>query len=317
MSVFTPVTPDEARALLARYTLGELESLEGIAQGVENTNYFLDTTTGHYVLTLFEKLPREDLPFYVNLMHHLAEREVRCPAPMPLDAGGYLTELNGKPAVVVTRLPGAPRMSPTAADCHRAGEILATIHEEALDYDAGLDNWRGREWRERFARQLAPKLTAGENALIESENRYQALHDDTVLPRGVIHGDFFRDNVLWDEEGEGGVIDFYFACDDALLYDVAITANDWCQDGLHALDPERTEALLAGYDRLRPLTDLERELWPVMLRRAALRTWLGRLGYAHFPQAAEVTIPKDHDGSRRLLEHHVATARPLAAGDLG
>jgi homoserine kinase type II len=316
MSVFTPVTPEEATAFLAHYTLGELESLEGIAQGIENTNYFLDTTTGRYVLTLFEKIPREDLPFYVNLMHHLAEREVRCPAPMPLDAGGYLADLNGKPACIVTRLPGAPRMHPTAADCHRAGEILATIHEEALDYDAGLDNWRGREWRERFARQLAPKLTAAENALIEGENRYQALHDDTVLPRGVIHGDFFRDNVLWDEEGEGSVIDFYFACDDALLYDVAIAVNDWCQDSLHTLDPERTAAFLAGYDRLRPLTDLERELWPVMLRRAALRTWLGRLGYAHFPQASEVTIPKDHEGSRKLLEHHVASARALEA-DLG
>ena len=313
MSVFTPVSPDEASALLAHYTLGEVESLEGIAQGVENTNYFLETTTGHYVLTLFEKLPREDLPFYVNLMHHLAERGVRCPAPMPLNEGGYLAELKGKPACIVTRLPGAPRMHPTPSDCHRAGEILATLHEEALDYDAGLDNWRGREWRERVARQLAPLLPADENALIEGENRYQGLHDDTVLPRGVIHGDFFRDNVLWDDEGECGVIDFYFACDDALLYDVAITVNDWCQDNLQTLDPGRTSALLAGYDRLRPLTDLERELWPVMLRRAALRTWLGRLGYAHFPRASEMTIPKDHQGSRKLLEHLIATARPLEA----
>lgn len=313
MSVFTPVTPEEARALLARYTLGELESLEGIAQGVENTNFFLETTTGHYVLTLFEKIPREDLPFYVNLMHHLAERDVRCPAPMPLNDGGYLAELNGRPACIVTRLPGAPRMHPTPEDCHRAGEILATLHEEALDYDAGLDNWRGREWRESFARRLAPMLSPAENALIDSENRYQAIHDDTVLPRGVIHGDFFRDNVLWDEEGEGGVIDFYFACDDALLYDVAIAVNDWCQDSLHTLDPGRVSAFLAGYDRLRPLTDLERELWPVMLRRAALRTWLGRLGYAHFPQASSMTIDKDHEGSRRLLESHIASARPLEA----
>lgn len=313
MSVFTPVSPEQAAAYVAHYTLGEVESLEGIAQGVENTNYFLETTTGHYVLTLFEKIPREDLPFYVNLMHHLAERGVRCPAPMPLDEGGYLGELNGRPACIVTRLPGAPRMHPSMDDCRRAGEVLATIHEEALDYDAGLANWRGREWRERFAARLAPKLAAAENALIESENRYQGLHDDTVLPRGVIHGDYFRDNVLWDDEGEPGVIDFYFACDDALLYDVAIAVNDWCQDGRHALDPERAGAFLAGYDRLRPLTDLERELWPVMLRRAALRTWLGRLEYEHFPAAAEMTIPKDHDGSRRLLESHIATARPLEA----
>ncbi|MGE0356314.1 MAG: homoserine kinase [Burkholderiales bacterium] len=316
MSVFTPVSDDEARALLARYTLGELERLEGIAQGIENTNYFLDTTTGHYVLTLFEKIPHEDLPFYVGLMHHLAERGIHCPAPMALDDGSYLTELNGKPAVIVTRLPGSPRMSPGTAECRKVGEILAGIHEAGLDYDAGLANWRGRAWRESFAQRVRPRISAAEAALIESEMRYQSLHDDTVLPQGVIHGDLFRDNVLWDDEGEGGVIDFYFACDDALLYDLAITANDWCTDEAAAADPARIEALLEGYDDRRPLTDLERELWPVMLRRAALRTWLGRLEYNHFPQAAEITIPKDHAWSRRLLEHHIVHARALeAAGD--
>lgn len=316
MSVFTPVSPDEARALLARYTLGELEGLEGIAQGIENTNYFLDTTTGHYVLTLFEKIPREDLPFYVGLMHHLAEHDIRCPAPMELQGGGFLTEVAGKPAVIVTRLPGVPHLSPTPEQCRTVGRILADIHEAGLEYDAGLANWRGQAWREAFAQKVAPRLSAAEAELLAAENRYQALHDDTVLPQGVIHGDLFRDNVLWDEEGEGGVIDFYFACDDVLLYDVAIAVNDWCADPLATLDPERTEAFLAGYDAHRPLTDLERELWPVMLRRAALRTWLGRLEYNHFPVAAEMTIPKDHAFSRRLLEHHIVHARPLdAAGD--
>ncbi len=138
----------------------------------------------------------------------------------------------------------------------------------------------------------------------------------TRAAQGVIHGDLFRDNVLWDDDGEGGVIDFYFACDDALLYDLAITVNDWCTDALATVDPDRADALLEGYDAHRPLTDLERELWPVMLRRAALRTWLGRLEYNHFPKAAEMTIPKDHGYSRRLLEHHIVHARALdAAGD--
>ena len=316
MSVFTPVSDDEARALLARYTLGELESLEGIAQGVENTNYFLDATTGRYVLTLFETIAREDLPFYVGLMHHLAGRGIRCPAPMALEDGSFLSEVAGKPAVIVTRLPGAPKLSPTPEQCRRVGRILADIHVAGLDYDAGLANWRGQAWREAFAQRVRPKLSADEAALIESEARYQGLHDDTVLPRGVIHGDLFRDNVLWDEAGDGSVIDFYFACDDALLYDVAIAANDWCTDSRATPDPERTQALLAGYDAHRPFTDLERELWPVMLRRAALRTWLGRLEYNHFPRAAEMTIPKDHGFSRRLLEHHIVHARPLeAAGD--
>lgn len=313
MSVFTPVTDDEARDLLARYTLGELENLEGIAQGVENTNYFLDTTTGRYVLTLFEKIPREDLPFYVGLMHHLAEADIRCPAPMPLQDGSFLTEVCGKAAVIVTRLPGVPHMSPTPEQCHKVGLMLADIHEAGLEYDAGLANWRGQAWRESFAQRVRPKLDPDEAALIESENRYQSLHDDTVLPRGVIHGDLFRDNVLWDDEGECGVIDFYFACDDALLYDLAITVNDWCADDFASLDPGRVDALLEGYDAHRPLTDLERSLWPVMLRRAALRTWLGRLEYNHFPLASEMTIPKDHAYSRRLLEHHITHARALEA----
>ena len=311
MSVFTPVSEAEARALLEHYSLGGLERLEGIAQGVENTNYFLDTTTGHYVLTLFEHIPRADLPFYVGLMDHLARHEIACPAPMSRDDGAMLSELNGKPAVIVTRLPGAARTRPTEHDCRIAGEMLAAIHVAGVEYDAALANWRGAEWRERFAEKLAPSLSGGENALIESENRYQAMHDDTVLPQGIIHGDYFHDNVLWDEEGAPGVIDFYFACDDVLAYDLAIAANDWCVNPDATLDAARLAALVEGYEERRPLEPLERDLWPVMLRRAALRTWLGRLGYNHFPLASEMTIPKDHAFSRRLLENHIAHAAPL------
>jgi homoserine kinase type II len=312
MSVFTPVSDADARALLEHYALGELERLEGIAQGVENTNYFLTTTTGEYVLTLFEHIPRADLPFYVGLMDHLAHRDVICPQPMRRENGEMLAEVNGKPACIVTRLPGAPRPQPDADDCRTVGEILARIHVGAVDYDAGLANWRGREWRESFAATLAPKLAPADNELIASENRYQAIHDDSVLPQGVIHGDLFHDNVLWDDEGRGGVIDFYFACDDVLLYDVAIAVNDWCAMPDASLDAGRAAAFVEGYEEARPLEDLEREMWPVMLRRAALRTWLGRLGYNHFPRESHMTIPKDHAFSRRLLERHIAHARPLA-----
>lgn len=312
MSVFTPVTDADARALLAHYALGELERLEGIAQGVENTNYFLTTTTGEYVLTLFEHIPRADLPFYVGLMDHLAHHGVLCPQPMRREDGEMLTGLNGKSACIVTRLPGAPRAKPTAEDCRTVGGILASMHVAGVEYDAGLANPRGRAWRESFAAALAPKLSREESELIAAENRYQAIHDDKVLPQGVIHGDLFRDNVLWDGEGNGGVIDFYFACDDVLLYDVAIAVNDWCVRPDATLDDARVGALLEGYEVERPLEELERPLWPVMLRRAALRTWLGRLGYNHFPRDSHMTIPKDHAFSRRLLEHHVAHARALA-----
>lgn len=311
MSVFTPVSPDEARALLERYTLGDLEALEGIAQGVENTNYFLTTTTGEYVLTLFEHIPRADIPFYVGLMDHLAHRDVVVPLPMRMDDGAMIAELKGKPAVIVTRLPGAPRLQPSADDCRAAGHILAALHVGAVDYDASLDNARGAAWRAAFARSVAPKLGRRENALIASEIEYQDLTDDSVLPQGIIHGDYFHDNVLWDAEGRGGVIDFYFACDDVLLYDVAIGVNDWCVNRDATLDHARAHAFLRGYHTLRPLEELERTLWPVMLRRAALRTWLGRLGYNYFPRDSHMTIPKDHEFSQRLLEHHIAHAREL------
>lgn len=311
MSVFTPVSTADAAALLEHYTLGELERLEGIAQGVENTNYFLTTTTGEYVLTLFEHIPRADLPFYVGLMAHLARAKVVCPVPMARDDGLLLSEVNGKPAVIVSRLPGTPEKSPDANTCRDAGRLLASIHVASVDYDASLDNGRGREWRESFAGKLEPKLAAAENALIAAENRYQAIHDDTVLPQGVIHGDYFHDNVLWDDAGGAGVIDFYFACDDVLLYDVAIAVNDWCVNPDATLDHARAHAFIAGYASLRPLEDLERSLWPVLLRRAALRTWMGRLDYNHFPRDSHLTIDKDHEFSRRLLEHHIAHAHGL------
>src|SRR3954471_897995 len=150
MSVFTPVSPDEARAFLKHYALGDLEKLEGIAQGVENTNFFLTTTTGEYVLTLFEHIPRDDLPFYIGLMDHLAQAEVICPAPMRQESGEMLGELNGKPAVIVTRLPGEPEPEPDEDDCHIVGRVLAGIHLAAFDYEDGLANWRGRAWREIF-----------------------------------------------------------------------------------------------------------------------------------------------------------------------
>jgi homoserine kinase type II len=264
------------------------------------------------VLTLFEHIPRDDLPFYVGLMDHLAHHDVICPAPMRMESGEMIAQVNGKPAVIVTRLPGSPAPAPDADKCREAGRILGSIHVAGVEYDASLDNARGREWRESFAAAVAPKISAAENALIASENRYQAMHDDSVLPTGVIHGDYFHDNVLWDEEGAGGVIDFYFACDDLLAYDVAIGVNDWCVNRDATLDHARAHAFLEGYEELRPLESFERELWPVMLRRAALRTWLGRLGYNYFPRDSHMTIPKDHAFSRRLLEHHIAHARSLS-----
>ena len=245
-------------------------------------------------------------------MDHLSHHGVTCPEPMRRDDGGLVGQLNGKPAIVVSRLPGAPDPSPDEEVCRAGGRILASLHVAAVEYDASLDNPRGASWRKSFAQRIAPKIPRSHAELIDRENDYQAACDDSVLPQGIIHGDYFHDNVLWDDEGAGGVIDFYFACDDVLLFDVAIAVNDWCVRPDATLDHDRAHAFIAGYSEFRPLEANERELWPAMLRRAALRTWLGRLGYNFFPRDSHMTIPKDHEFSRRLLEHHVAHARALA-----
>lgn len=321
MSVFTPVTDSQAQQFLRDYALGDLESLEGIAAGVENSNFFLTTTTGEYVLTLFEKQSPNDLPFYLHLMEFLTDNDFNCPRPQPRggpakthDGHNLFGMLNGKPAAIVSKLAGGAILSPTADDCHEVGALLARMHDIGVDFDMHMENWRGHEWREFFAIQVSPKLSDAENELIASENEFQAAIDDESIPTGIIHGDLFRDNVLWAPEEDGGapgIIDWYFACDDLLLYDVAITVNDWCINDDATLDLARADALLRGYRHVRELEDNELALWPAMLRRAALRTWLGRLGYRHFPQNGELTHSKDHGFSERLLRHHIQHAKPL------
>lgn len=316
MSVYTAVGRDELAAWLAPLAVGELVDFAGIAAGLQNTNYFVTTADGEWVLTIFERLRTGELDFYLPLMAHLAARGVPCPNPRADGRGRLWRPLAGKPAALVSRLPGAMVETPGLDHCRAVGAALAALHAAAAGVPDAPPNPCGAAWRAATGGRLLPLVAPAEARLLADELAFQERQDYSHLPCGVIHGDLFRDNVLWDEEGEGGVIDFYFACDDALLYDVAIAVNDWCTDSLATLDPERTEAFLAGYDAHRPLTDLERELWPVMLRRAALRTWLGRLEYNHFPVASEMTIPKDHAFSRRLLEHHIVHARPLdAAGD--
>ncbi len=322
MSVFTPVSDDEARAFLRDYALGDLESLSGIESGVENSNFFLTTTTGEYIFTIFEKQSASDLRFYLELMEYLAANGFACPRPQPRFGSTKQPErfglLHGKPAAIVSKLPGKAVTNPSPDDCHEVGRLLAHMHDLAVDFDMSMDNWRGAEWREFFAIQAAPKLSPEENLLITSENDFQARIDESAIPTGIIHADLFRDNILWpdkddpDSEGAGpGVIDWYFACDDLLLYDLAIAVNDWCINPDATLDAARHDAMVRGYREVRELEANEPALWPAMLRRAALRTWLGRLGYNHFPQAGEMVTQKDHAFSERLLRHHIAHAEPL------
>ncbi len=306
MSVFTTVTRDELAAWLKRYAVGTLVELKGIATGIENTNYFVTTSAGRFVLTLFEKLGAPELPFYLNLMAHLARHGIPCAQPIADLDDHYLGKLNGKPAALVTRLPGTDLENVTVAHCAAIGALLARMHLAGHNYTAHMPNPRGAKWWQSAFPHVAPFLNQADSELLASEIRYQAGVPRNDLPQGVIHADLFRDNVLWNGAGVGGIIDFYFSCTDALLYDVAIMVNDWCLAQAGGLDPERVSATLAAYEQVRPFTAGEREAWPALLRAGALRFWVSRLYDYHLPRPGLLTHAKDPDHFRNLLRRHAA-----------
>ncbi len=312
MAVFTPVSHAELTVWLGDYALGQLLDLQGIASGIENTNYFVVTTQGRFVLTLFEKLTAQELPFYLNLMAHLAQRGVPCPAPAANRHGQFLGVIHSKPACLVSRLSGKSTLTPSVAQCQSVGTMLAKMHLVGQQFAIDMPNARGATWRSMTAPLVMPFLDATQTVLLNQE---VALHDLPLpadLPRGIIHADLFRDNVLLDGDQVGGLIDFYFACKDVLLYDVAITVNDWCLN--HAdgqLDRERTQAFLRAYHAVRPLQPCEHALWMMMLRLAALRFWLSRLFDLHLPRAGEMIHPHDPRHFERVLRQHIATTEPI------
>lgn len=315
MAVFTALGREDIAQLLGSYALGELVSYQGIATGIENTNYFVTTTRGEFVLTIFERLTFRQLPFYLELMRHLARRELPVPAPQENAGGSLISELKGKPAAIVTRVPGRSVAAPTAAHCERVGEFLAKMHLAAQDFPRFQPNLRGIGWWKTVLPELERFVDdATYHALAE-----EVIHQDSFfrspafekLPSGPIHADLFRDNVLFvDERGApaiGGVIDFYFAGCSIWLFDVAVAVNDWCVEvGDGALVMERAVALLCAYHAVRPLLELEREHWRTVLRAAALRFWISRLHDLHLPRVAHLLTPHDPGRFERTLKRRIA-----------
>ncbi|NLC37512.1 MAG: homoserine kinase [Alcaligenaceae bacterium] len=319
MAVFTPVSDDDARELLQRYTLGELVSLRGITAGIENTNYFLSTTRGEYVLTIFEVLTAEQLPFYIELMTHLAERSVPVPHPQLMRDGTRLTTLHGKPCAIVTRLSGGYEPDPGPAHCAQTGETLARMHLAAADFSIRQPNLRGLPWWQETVPHVLPFLSAIQadmlNATLAEQTAFAKTATYAALPSGPAHCDLFRDNVLFDGTYEtprmGGIIDFYFAGCDTWLFDVAVCANDWCiERETGAFIPERLQALLNAYAAIRPFTPQEHEAWPTMLQAGALRFWISRLYDYFLPRPAQTLKPHDPRHFERILTQRRQVAAP-------
>jgi homoserine kinase type II len=311
MAVFTALTHDEVLALLEHYTVGQLRDLQGIASGIENSNFFLDTDAGRSVLTVFERLTAAQLPFYLGLMQHLARRGLPVPEPLETRDEALFATVRGKPAAIVKRLPGKAVQLPDLAQCGQVGGVLARMHLAASDYAVFQPNLRGIGWWKSTAAALEPHLPDNVFCELVEEVIYQ---DDIArrpdleqLPAGPVHADLFRDNVLFDGDAVGGIIDFYFAGCGPWIFDLAVTVNDWCVDlESGAFDVPRVTALLQAYHAQRPLLALEHHYWRAMLRAAALRFWISRLHDLHMPRPASVLQPHDPGRFERMLRRRIA-----------
>ena len=311
MAVFTEVSPAAAQALLTRLQLVELRALRGIEGGIENTNYFVTTDTGEFVLTLFERLSAEQLPFYLHLMRHLAHAGIPVPEPQADARGEILHSVCGKPAAVVNKLHGRSQLAPQAVHCAAVGAMLARMHLAGQGFERQQPNLRGLPWWNETVPVVLAHLDAEQAALLQSELAYQnhiaASSAYTALPRGPVHADLFRDNVMFDGEQLTGFFDFYFAGVDTFLFDLAVCLNDWCIDwetGAH--DAARFDAMLAAYQSVRPLSAAERSLLPAMARAGALRFWISRLWDYHLPREAQVLTPHDPRHFERVLRQRIA-----------
>jgi homoserine kinase type II len=326
MAVYTEVGFDEANAFVQRLGLGDLQSLKGAQGGIENTNYFADTTQGRYVLTLFERLSFEQLPFYLSLMKHLAQRGIPVPDPATDAQGVFLHRMQGKPAAVVDLLEGRSALAPTAAHCAAVGDMLARMHLAGQDFGMAQPNLRGLPWWNETVPVVLPYLDPAQAALLQSELAYQnhvaATPAYAALPRGPIHADLFRDNVMFHLDADGvpgmrlsGFFDFYFAGVDTWLFDIAVCLNDWCVDlPTGVADAARTAAFLQAYEGVRPLQRAERSLLPAMARGGALRFWISRLWDFHLPREASVLKAHDPTHFERVLRERVV--HPLLCTDM-
>lgn len=313
MSVFTPVSADDLRSFLEDYALGDLCTLTGIQAGVENSNFAVQTTQGQYILTLFEQHDAATLPYFLQLMQFFAQAGIPTAHPIPDCHGQLLRQLNTRPAALIEYLPGKTLTQPNITQCTVIGKTLARIHCVGQDFPYTRPPDRGHAWRMHTAQRLLPALSRDQQVLLQAETALQQTVPFNKLPNGVIHADLFCDNVLFVDDQLQGVIDWYYACNDCWLYDLAVVVNDWCclPDG--QLDEQRLWPLLQAYHQERPLSALEHTYWPSMLRAAALRFWLSRLQDKLEPREGAMILQKDPDEFRLRLQQRQMETKLIRA----
>lgn len=318
MAVYTEISDEELEAFLSAYDLGEVLALKGIAEGVSNSNFFLQTTTGRFILTLYEKRVDEaDLPFFMALMAHVAARGVTCPAPIPGHDGAVIRTVAGRRAVLIEFLDGISPKRPSVAHCVESGRALAELHGAVSDFTLTRPNALSLAGWHELAEQTAARadeVTRGLKVTIADELAYLSGAWPQDLPSGVIHADMFPDNTLFVGAKLTGVIDFYFACNDAFAYDLAVNLNAWCFESDGSFNMTKGRALIAGYRAVRPLSEAERAALPILARGAALRFLLTRLYDWLNRDPGALVVPKDPMECLQMLRFHQTVT---GAGDYG
>ncbi|UUZ50565.1 homoserine kinase [Massilia sp. B-10] len=315
MAVFTAVSLDDVSHWLEQFPLGKALSIRGIASGIENSNFFITTEADEHVLTIFEVLKFDQLPFYLNLMRHLAERGVLVLRPRsPMTRASWWSPCTASRAAIVSKLDGSSQMDPQPVHCAAVGAMLARMHLAALDFPLRQPNLRGLDWWNATTPRVLPFLDSERAHLLRAEMHFQEAYASCDhykrLGSGPVHADLFHNNVMFDGERLTGFFDFYFAYCDTWLFDVAVTVNDWCIDqDSGVLDAPRVRAMLDAYHAVRPFTADEQAAWQPMLRAAALRFWLSRLYDFHQPREAEMLTPHDPTHFERILRERIATPK--------
>jgi homoserine kinase type II len=305
MSVYTSVNIKELKIWLQDYAFDNLTDYQGIKSGITNTNYFLMTAHDRFVLTLFEKNTIEDLPYFVDLMSHLATHSFLCPKPILKKNGTALSILKNKPALIVTCLKGKEVTNPEVNHCKAVGKSLAELHVKSANFVAQHQNTRDLSWIKKTAETLFNELPQDESKLLREEILYQE-KQNYKLPKSTIHGDLFKDNVLFLNDEVSGFIDFYYACTDYLILDVAIAVNDWCVNSDGSFDESRLNAFLDAYKKIRSFNDNEDRAWNDVLRLASLRFWVSRLNDFYHAEEGELTFIKDPDHFKKILKKRIS-----------